>query len=100
MKFVTFEHNGAPEPGVLMNHNVVGPGGAGFKSMLYVIAGGVAARARIEQWILKPDPADVASLETAVLLAPIPRPPKIICVGLNYRDHAIESDMEIPKVPT
>ncbi|MBK9169205.1 MAG: fumarylacetoacetate hydrolase family protein [Bryobacterales bacterium] len=34
------------------------------------------------------------------LLAPIPRPPKIICVGLNYRDHAIESNMEIPKVPT
>jgi len=30
----------------------------------------------------------------------LPRPPKIICVGLNYRDHAIESKMEIPKVPT
>jgi len=28
------------------------------------------------------------------------RPPKIICVGLNYRDHAMESNMEIPKVPT
>ncbi len=34
------------------------------------------------------------------LLAPIPRPPRIFCVGLNYRDHAIESKMEIPKVPT
>jgi 2-keto-4-pentenoate hydratase/2-oxohepta-3-ene-1,7-dioic acid hydratase in catechol pathway len=34
------------------------------------------------------------------LLAPIPRPPKFICVGLNYRDHAIESKMEIPSVPT
>ena len=30
----------------------------------------------------------------------IPNPDKIICVGLNYRDHAIESKMEIPKVPT
>ena len=29
-----------------------------------------------------------------------PPPPKLICVGLNYRDHAIESNMEIPKVPT
>jgi len=39
-------------------------------------------------------------LDSVKLSAPIPRPPKIICVGLNYRDHAIESNMEIPKVPT
>ena len=31
--------------------------------------------------------------------APIPRPGKIICIGLNYRNHAIESGMEIPKLP-
>jgi len=34
------------------------------------------------------------------LLAPIPRPPKILCIGLNYRDHAREAKMEIPAVPT
>lgn len=33
------------------------------------------------------------------LEAPVPRPPKIICIGLNYRDHVIESGMEIPKAP-
>lgn len=33
------------------------------------------------------------------LLAPIPDPPKVICIGLNYRDHAIESGMEIPGEP-
>jgi 2-keto-4-pentenoate hydratase/2-oxohepta-3-ene-1,7-dioic acid hydratase in catechol pathway len=27
----------------------------------------------------------------SALLAPVPRPGKIICVGLNYRDHARES---------
>jgi 2-keto-4-pentenoate hydratase/2-oxohepta-3-ene-1,7-dioic acid hydratase in catechol pathway len=100
MKFVTFKRDGAGEPGVLMNNEVVGLRGAGFKTMLDVIAGGVAARARIAEWILKPDPSEVVSLAEAPLLAPIPRPPKIICVGLNYRDHAIESNMEIPKVPT
>src|SRR6476620_6144811 len=100
MKFVTFKRNGAAEPGVLMNDKVVGLKGAGFKSVLDVIAGGEAARARLEDWILKPDAAEVASLASVRLLAPIPRPPKIICVGLNYRDHAIESNMEIPKVPT
>ncbi len=100
MKFVTFQRNGASEPGVLMATDVVSLKAAGFHTMLDVIAGGAAARARIEEWILKPPASEVAALASAQLLAPIPRPPKIICVGLNYRDHAIESNMEIPKVPT
>ena len=54
MKFVTFRRNGAPEPGVLWTDQVVSLKAAGFSSMLDVIAGGVAARARIEEWILKP----------------------------------------------
>ena len=32
--------------------------------------------------------------------APIPRPPKIVCIGLNYRDHAAEAKLPIPDVPT
>ena len=100
MKFVTFKRDGLAEPGVLRNNDVVSLRGAGFATMLDVIAGGVAARPRIEDWVLKPDVSSVASLARVRLLAPILHPPKIICVGLNYRDHAIESNMEIPKVPT
>lgn len=33
------------------------------------------------------------------LLAPIARPPKILAVGLNYRDHIAESGLETPTVP-
>jgi 2-keto-4-pentenoate hydratase/2-oxohepta-3-ene-1,7-dioic acid hydratase in catechol pathway len=33
-------------------------------------------------------------------LPPIPAPPKIICIGLNYIDHAAESPYEMPKFPT
>ena len=33
------------------------------------------------------------------LCSPVPRPPKIICIGLNYRDHAEESNMPIPQSP-
>lgn len=33
------------------------------------------------------------------LLAPVPRPGKIVCCGLNYRDHADEQDEEIPERP-
>ncbi len=31
--------------------------------------------------------------------APIPRPSKIICVGLNYKDHAEETGQELPEHP-
>jgi 2-keto-4-pentenoate hydratase/2-oxohepta-3-ene-1,7-dioic acid hydratase in catechol pathway len=31
--------------------------------------------------------------------APVPRPGKVICIGLNYRDHAAESKMQIPEKP-
>jgi 2,4-diketo-3-deoxy-L-fuconate hydrolase len=30
---------------------------------------------------------------------PIRRPSKIVCIGLNFRDHAAESGMEIPREP-
>ncbi|MEZ6141589.1 MAG: fumarylacetoacetate hydrolase family protein [Zavarzinella sp.] len=35
----------------------------------------------------------------AQLHSPIHDPQKVVCVGLNYRDHAIESNMPIPKEP-
>lgn len=31
--------------------------------------------------------------------APVPRPGKIICIGLNYMDHVLESGAEVPKAP-
>jgi 2,4-didehydro-3-deoxy-L-rhamnonate hydrolase len=31
--------------------------------------------------------------------APIPRPGKIVCVGLNYKDHAEEQGAELPAAP-
>src|SRR5436305_1523036 len=34
---------------------------------------------------------------TTKLLPPIPDPHKIVCLGLNYRDHAAESGTPVPK---
>jgi acylpyruvate hydrolase len=34
------------------------------------------------------------------ILPPVPRPSKIICVGLNYRDHSSETGFEQPSYPT
>jgi 2-keto-4-pentenoate hydratase/2-oxohepta-3-ene-1,7-dioic acid hydratase in catechol pathway len=33
------------------------------------------------------------------LLPPVERPEKVICIGLNYRDHAAESGMAVPSEP-
>jgi 2-keto-4-pentenoate hydratase/2-oxohepta-3-ene-1,7-dioic acid hydratase in catechol pathway len=35
----------------------------------------------------------------ATLLAPVPRPGKLVCVGLNYHDHADEQDEPVPERP-
>ncbi len=39
------------------------------------------------------------SKDKIALCSPVPRPGKIICIGLNYRDHAEESGMAIPTSP-
>lgn len=39
------------------------------------------------------------ALATVRLLAPVPRPQKVVCVGLNYRDHAEETHQPIPEEP-
>ena len=42
------------------------------------------------------DSVDEASL---TFLAPVSKPSKIVCLGLNYRDHAEESGLGIPEFP-
>ncbi|AEJ40079.1 2-hydroxyhepta-2,4-diene-1,7-dioate isomerase [Sulfobacillus acidophilus TPY] len=52
---------------------------------------------QVGQWLFshraEPDP------EPDKWLAPVPRPGKILCVGLNYRPHAIEARQAIPEYP-
>jgi acylpyruvate hydrolase len=42
---------------------------------------------------------ETVPLDAVRLLAPLPRPGKIICVGLNYRDHCREQGIEEPAYP-
>jgi 2-keto-4-pentenoate hydratase/2-oxohepta-3-ene-1,7-dioic acid hydratase in catechol pathway len=87
MRLVTFRRaGGAPQAGVVSGDQVAGLGA----DMISVISSGAT-----------PAPTGpFYALSDVTLLAPIPRPPKLICVGHNYRDHAAETKMEIPKVPT
>ncbi len=42
---------------------------------------------------------DAQPINEVQLLSPIPRPTKIIAIGLNYRDHAEETGQKLPKTP-
>jgi 2-keto-4-pentenoate hydratase/2-oxohepta-3-ene-1,7-dioic acid hydratase in catechol pathway len=58
---------------------------------------------RIEKLIEKANESNIkhasSPINETTLLAPITFPPKIICLGLNYRDHAAEQNASIPEEP-
>ncbi len=61
-----------------------------------LIRGGAAARRAVEG-LLRCRP--VYAAQPIRFAPPIPRPGKILCVGLNYRDHTGELTMEVPEQP-
>ncbi|HTQ55650.1 MAG TPA: fumarylacetoacetate hydrolase family protein [Bryobacteraceae bacterium] len=100
MRFVTFQRHDHAEPGVLRDEQIVAVRLAGFESVLQAIAGGPAALDRVARWIPDAPASEIFQAADARLCAPLPRPPKIICIGLNYRAHALEAGQGIPEVPT
>ena len=71
-----------------------------IRDSLSVLAGGADALDRVQRWLYDPPWGEICKAAEVKLRAPLLRPPKIICVGLNYRAHARETKMEIPEVPT
>lgn len=54
---------------------------------------------RLKSW-LEEHQASLPKVDPSVRLgAPLQRPSKIICIGLNYKDHAAESNMALPAEP-
>jgi 2,4-didehydro-3-deoxy-L-rhamnonate hydrolase len=55
---------------------------------------------RLQQWV-ENNPSLVPFLDENHIRfgSPVCKPSKIICIGLNYSDHAQESNMELPKEP-
>jgi 2-keto-4-pentenoate hydratase/2-oxohepta-3-ene-1,7-dioic acid hydratase in catechol pathway len=62
------------------------------------IAGGPALLQKLARLVEKAD-AQRYPIEGANYLAPIPDPQKIICIGLNYSDHAKEQNLQPPREP-
>ncbi|HEV2484149.1 MAG TPA: fumarylacetoacetate hydrolase family protein [Terracidiphilus sp.] len=95
MKLVSFTaRDGKTYPGALYESRnlVIGLTGAGLNSALEVIAAGITETKEETTY-------PFFKLNEVTLFAPLPNPPRVFAIGLNYRDHAIESKMALPKVP-
>jgi 2-keto-4-pentenoate hydratase/2-oxohepta-3-ene-1,7-dioic acid hydratase in catechol pathway len=91
MKLVSFStQNGAIRPGALFaDGSVADLSAAGFPDALSVITAGHTAL----------NNCPVLPAAQVRLHAPLANPPRVIAIGLNYRDHAKESGMAIPTTP-
>ncbi len=54
---------------------------------------------RMAESLIKEPAARFYEAADVKLLPPVPDPPKIVCLGLNYADHAKESGASLPKDP-
>ena len=100
MKIVTYQQHGTAAAGVLTGTAIIPLMGFGYSDVLSFLRAGQRAWSTVRAKLDAVQSSDRIDASAVTLLAPIPNPGKIICVGLNYRDHAIESKMEIPSVPT
>lgn len=51
------------------------------------------------EWAAHATLTDTAPIDNDALGPPVPRPPQILAIGLNYREHAAESGMDLPEEP-
>jgi 2-keto-4-pentenoate hydratase/2-oxohepta-3-ene-1,7-dioic acid hydratase in catechol pathway len=95
MKLVSFSlDDGKIRPGALLEEGklVVDLSTAGYPDALAVIAAGITA-------LDTGNTFPAYQLDKVRLHAPLPNPPRVFAIGLNYRDHATESGMELPRTP-
>jgi 2-keto-4-pentenoate hydratase/2-oxohepta-3-ene-1,7-dioic acid hydratase in catechol pathway len=96
MKLAQFTENGLTGLGIVVDKGLVDlrkrlP--PHIKSMVDLIEHWGALKSELQG--LAGLPADL-SMDQITLKAPISRPGKIMCIGLNYADHAAESKMALP----
>ncbi len=93
MKLVTFSVDGdTPRPGVLFEETnlITDLASTDYKDALSVVAAGLTT---------VPSPGMNASYKLSDVRLHAPISPRIFAIGLNYRDHAAESKMQLPTVP-
>ncbi len=95
MKLIRFGEPGAEKPGVIINEKYFDVSAlvSDYNEEFF----GGDGLAKLQQAI---ETADLPEVDQSVRLgAALARPSKIICVGLNYKDHAAETNAAIPTEP-
>jgi 2-keto-4-pentenoate hydratase/2-oxohepta-3-ene-1,7-dioic acid hydratase in catechol pathway len=101
MRLATIQTPAGPRPALLQGSDYIdlhATEPALPASMRQLLEGGPALLQRAARTAESPD-ALRHPVGSVKLHAPVPDPHKIICIGLNYRDHAAESGAPIPKEP-
>lgn len=97
MKLLRFGEPGKEKPGVLINNEIIDVSAFGEDfGEKFLETDGIA---RLERWLKTNTSGQVKVNPDVRLGAPFTRPSKIICIGLNYTKHALETGMPIPKEP-
>jgi 2-keto-4-pentenoate hydratase/2-oxohepta-3-ene-1,7-dioic acid hydratase in catechol pathway len=98
MRLVTYRSERGERAGVLRNEVVVDAwdalGGDGT-SVRELLAG-----QRLDELAGRIAGAEGVPLDDVELRPPVPDPDKVLCIGLNYREHAAEAGIEPPQSPT
>lgn len=97
MKLVTFSANGKVSWGAAIESGIVDLGAKlpEFADVRALLAADGLSKAKAALAGAKAD----HSLDAVTFLPPVPNPDKIICVGLNYADHVVETNREKTEDP-
>ena len=98
MKLIRFGNLGQEKPGILLANGTkidVSSSGMNYDEVFF----GNNGIEKLKLWLEKNQNTCPVIDDNIRLGAPLQRPSKIVCVGLNYAMHAAESGMEVPKEP-
>ncbi len=98
MKFILYRHAGQVALGALKGTRLFGAkaGSTNSADLQDLLAAGPEAVKQAHDALLNGEEIDMSGIE---YLPPLPFPEKVVCFGLNYKDHAAESGFEVPKYP-
>ena len=98
MKLIRFGEQGKEKPGLQLSDGsrIDASGFGGDYDEAFFASGGLA---RLASWLKSNQSSAPRVAPSARLGSAVCRPSKIVCIGLNYRDHAAETKAEAPKEP-
>src|ERR1700760_1576760 len=100
MRLITYRRDATTAPALIKDDHVFPLTPLGYADAMSFICDTPKNRQSVQEQLDETGVNLLAPLSAVTLDAPLLRPGKILCIGLNYRDHATESKMEPPKFPT